>query len=94
MRSLGENQFQLVMAVLVVLSLFVDQQLRRHVPSWNSPQIDLLTFALGLAWVGRFVGFRQQQQQQRLRVLEDLCERLQRRTEALEDAERRRRSLP
>lgn len=94
MRTLGESQFHLVMAMLVILSVFGSQQVARALPAWRLPQVDLITFALGLVWIGRLFAFRSQRQQQQIDVLEDRLQRLQQRTEAVEDAERRRRSLP
>lgn len=94
MRSLGENQFHLLMGVLVVGSLFLDHLMRRAVATWTSPQVGLITFALGLVWVGLFAAHRARRSEERVRVAEDRVERLQQLVRALEDLERERRRLP
>jgi len=92
-RTLAERPFHLLMATLVVASLFVDQQ-AEHWPAWHMPHIGLVTFALGLVWIALFAAYRLRTLQQRIDVLEDRLERTSRRADALEDETRRRRGTP
>lgn len=94
MRTLSENHFHLLMGALVVGSLFLDDAARRGLPTWTMPKIGLLTFALGLCWVALFAGYRMRNLHDRMKVLEDRLERVDRRADALEDVERQRRRLP
>jgi predicted ATP-dependent Lon-type protease len=82
------------MATLCVAALFLDQEGARLLPGWNMPKVSLLTFALGAAWLGLFFVHRLRAMQQQVDVLTDRLERVTRRTEAMEDETRRRRSLP
>lgn len=93
MRTFGENQFHLLMAGLAVGSLFLDQFAQKALPTWTMPKIGLVTFALGLCWVALFAGHRVRNLHERMRVLEDRLQRVDRRADALEDVERRRRQL-
>ncbi len=58
MRSLGEHQFHLLMGVLVIGSLFLDRLMAKVVATWTPPQVGLITFALGMVWVGLFAAHR------------------------------------
>jgi hypothetical protein len=66
----------------------------KAVSTWTSPQVGLVTFALGMVWVGLFATHRAHKSGQRVRVAEDRLERLERLVRGLEDAERERRRLP
>ena len=94
MRSLNENQFHAVMGVLLVGSLFLDQGARAILPTWNPPEVGLMTLVLGLVWVGLFAAHRVRKCGDRVLVAEDRLERLQRRLDAMEDEERQRRPRP
>ena len=94
MRSLGENQFHLLMGILVIGSLFLDRLMTRMVATWTSPQVGLITFALGLVWVGLFAAHRARKTNDRVAVAEDKVDRLAQLVRALEDVERERRRLP
>jgi uncharacterized membrane protein len=94
MRSLGENQFHLLMGVLVIGSLFLDRLMAKVVTTWTSPQVGLITFALGLVWVGLFAAHRAAKSSERIAIAEDKVDRLAQLVRALEDLERERRRLP
>ncbi|MBK8096320.1 MAG: hypothetical protein IPK26_04390 [Planctomycetes bacterium] len=94
MRSLDEKQFHAVMAFLVLGSLVLDEQVKRVLPVWDAPKVTIVTFALGLVWVGLFAAYRLRTLAQAITVLHERLDRLQRRADALEDDTRRRRSLP
>lgn len=82
------------MATLCVAALFLDQEAPRLLPGWNMPKVSLLTFALGATWLGLLCLHRLRAMQQHMEGIADRLERMTRRTEALEDETRRRRSLP
>lgn len=94
MRSLPEPRFHLLMATLVVGSVLLDDQLPKVLPSWRMPAVGLVTFTLGLCWLALFAAHRIANLHARIEVLADQVERLQRRSDALEDDARSRRGLP
>lgn len=94
MRTLGEPGFHWLMAALVAGSLLLDQQARKALPTWSSPAVGMVTFALGLVWVGMACQHRIRELERQRDVLKDRIERLERRTDALLDDARRRRDLP
>jgi uncharacterized membrane protein len=94
MRSLGENHFHILMACLLVGSLFLDQAARNVLPTWSSPRVGVVTFALGLVWIGLFASYRQRLLHDRIKVLEDRLDRVSRKADLLEDDARRRRDVP
>lgn len=94
MRTLGENQFHLLMGTLAIGSLFLDDAARKALPTWTMPRVGLVTLALGLCWVALFAGYRMRNLSLRIKVLEDRLERVDRRADTLEDIERQRRRLP
>ena len=94
MRTLREQQFHLLMAFLVIASMFVDQNATKVLPFWNMTTIGLVTFALGLCWVALFAAHRIRNLHERILVLEERLERTSQRAEMLEDDARRRRGLP
>jgi hypothetical protein len=94
MRFPNDVPFHLRMAALVIGSLFLEQLAQKHLPHWSSPQIGIVTFVLGLAWVALFAFQLGKVSHDRVRVLEDRIERLTHRVDAAEDSQRARRSLP
>lgn len=94
MRFPNDTAFHLRMAALVIASLFLEHLAVTRLPNWSSPQIGIVTFVLGLAWVALFAFQHAKAQHDRLRVLEDRLDRLTHRVDADEDAQRARRSLP
>lgn len=94
MRSLPENQFHVLMGILLAGSLFLDRLMQKAVSTWTSPQVGLVTLALGMVWVGLFAAHRASKIEERARVSEDRVERLERLVRDLEAAERERRRLP
>jgi len=94
MRTLAEPQFHMLMALLLIGSLFLDQYVVKILPAWNMPSIGLVTFLLGMVWVALFAAHRFRNLHERIVVLEDRLDRNVTHTEALEDDARRRRGLP
>lgn len=94
MRTLAEPQFHMLMTALVVVSIALDQELPRLVPAWSMPKVGLATFTLGMCWLALFSAHRIANLHKRLEVLRDQLDRTARRTDALEDDARARRSLP
>jgi hypothetical protein len=82
------------MAALVIGSLFLEHLARTKLPGWSSPQIGIVTFVLGLAWVALVAFHHGRVMHDKLRVLEDRIDRLTQRVDVGEDAQRARRSLP
>ena len=94
MRFPNDKAFHLRMAAFVIGSLFLEHLAATRLPHWSSPQIGVVTFVLGLAWVALAAFHHARSMQDKLRVLEDKLDRLAARAEALEDDRRARRSLP
>ncbi len=94
MRFPNDTAFHLRMAALLVASLFLEQLAQKHLPQWTSPQIGIVTFVLGLAWVALAAFHHAKATQERVRILEAKVERLQAHTDALADDQRARRALP
>lgn len=94
MRNSGDLSLHLLMATLCVGALFLDQEAPRLLPALSIPKVSLLTFGLGTAWLAAFCMQRLRALQEQLDIASDRLERTTRRTEALEDESRRRRSLP
>ena len=94
MRFPNDTAFHMKMAALVIVSLFVEHNAPRWLPNWSAPQIGVITFVLGLAWVTLFASHHANATQERIRVLEDRLERTNQLAEMLADETRQRRSLP
>ncbi len=94
MRFPNDTAFHMKMAALVIVSLFVEHNAPRWLPNWSAPQIGVITFVLGLAWVTLFAAHHAQATQERIRVLEEKLERTTQLAETLADDSRHRRSLP
>ena len=48
----GQRTFHLVMALLVMISLAVDQQ---ALSSWRAGQVSMVSLGLAMAWLARYV---------------------------------------
>ena len=94
MRFPNDTAFHLRMAALVIGSMFLEHLATTRLPHWSSPQIGIITFVLGLAWVALAAFHHAKATQDRVKVLEAKLERLHALTEALADDQRSRRSLP
>ena len=94
MRFPNDTAFHMRMAALVIVSLFLEHLANTRLPNWSSPQIGIVTFVLGLAWVVLFAIHLNQALQDRIRVLEDKLDRVNQLAETLADDTRNRRSLP
>ena len=94
MRTISENQFHLVMGIAVAGSLFLDRGITAVLPTWNPPQVSLISLVLGLVWVGLFAAHRASQGRDAQRVANDRLDRLERRAAALEDDARHRSPHP
>ncbi len=94
MRFPNDTAFHMKMAALVIVSLFVEHNAPRWLPDWSAPQIGVITFVLGLAWVTLFAAHHAQATDDRVRVLEEKLERTTQLAETLADERRERRALP
>ena len=88
--NLQENQFHLIMAVLLVGSLFLDQLAASVMGAWNPPEIGFVTFVLGMVWVALLATHRAEIAREKLDVMQDRLERMERKLNAWEDEERAR----
>jgi len=84
MITVGERTFHLAMTVLVLASTLLDGAMRHVLPTWNPPQLGMVTFALGLVWVALAAGYRVRKLEERLRVLDDRIERSERKIDRLD----------
>ena len=89
MRTLQENQFHLLMGLLLVGSLFVDRAARAVLPTWSPPDVSVFTLVLAVIWMGMFTHYRGERLGDRIKVLEARLERAERRLDAQEDEGRR-----
>jgi hypothetical protein len=94
MRCPNDKAFHLRMAALLIVSLFFEHLASTRLPNWSSPRIGIVTFVLGIVWVGAAAFHASRAMQDRIRVLEDRLDRVTRQTEALEEGLRAKRSLP
>jgi len=94
MRSQNDAAFHLRMAALVVLSMFGEQLAATHLPDWSSPRIGVITFVLGMLWVGLFAWQHGTALHDRIRTLQGQLDALTARTDALEEDRRAHRALP
>ncbi len=90
MYGLSERGFHLLLGGLLLGSTFLDRAARALLPSWDPPQVSLLTLAIGLIWVALFAAHRGKNLEDRMRVLEDRLERSEQRVE-IHDVELARR---
>ena len=94
MRFPNDTAFHLRMAALVIASMFLEHLANTRLPNWSSPQIGVVTFVLGMAWVALLAMHHGQAMKDRIRVLEDRIDRTDQLAEMLADELRQRRSLP
>lgn len=94
MRFPNDMSFHMRMAALVIASLFLEHLANTRLPNWSSPQIGIITFVMGMAWIALFTMHHGVALQDRIRVLEDKLERTNQLAEMLADETRQRRSLP
>ena len=94
MRTISETQFHLVMGIAVMGSLFLNRGIMAILPTWNPPQVGLISFVLGLVWVGLFAAHRVSLGKDAQRVADDRLGRLEKRLDALEDEARQRLPRP
>jgi len=94
MSTLQEPQFHKLMAGLVAASVLVERQAPRWMHGLALPDVGLLTFTLGMAWLSLFAAHRMRAMSERIEALEQRLRRTAETTQALEDDARARRSLP
>jgi hypothetical protein len=94
MRFPDDKSFHLRMAALLIGALFLEQLAKKHLPHWSAPDVGIVTFVLGLAWVALAAFHHAKATQQRVAILTSKLERVEALAEALADDQRTRRSLP
>ena len=82
MRFPNDTQLHLRMAALVIGSLFLEQLAKKHLEHWTSPEIGIVTFVLGLAWVALTAFHHARTSEERLRVVEARLAKLDAQTQA------------
>ncbi len=88
---LQERSFHLVMGGVFLASCFLDEVMRRAEIAWNVPQLGFVSTIIGAVWLWRYFGWRNELLEERVRVLDDRCDRLLQRVDALDDEQRERR---
>ncbi|MFT4840273.1 MAG: hypothetical protein ACI8UD_000632 [Planctomycetota bacterium] len=94
MRFPNDTPFHMRMAALLIASLFLEHMANTRLDNWSSPQIGIVTFVMGMAWIMLFTMNHGVSLQDRIRVLEDKLERTNQLAEMLADETRKKRSLP
>jgi hypothetical protein len=86
-----DRTFHLVMAGLMLTSLFADQWAGRTA-LWDPPQVSMITLALAMVWMFRTAQLILKERDDRRRVLQDRLERAENKIAQLERelAERQR----
>ena len=85
MFSVGERSFHLSMLAMLIAALLLDNFIPDFLPDWRAPEVGILTFVIGLVWIGRYTAWRAELQDERTRVIEDRIARLDRLQRGLED---------
>lgn len=94
MRFPNDTPFHMRMAALLIASLFLEHMANTRLDNWSSPQIGIVTFVMGMAWIMLFTMNHGVSLQDRIRVLEDKLERTTQLAEMLAEETRKKRSLP
>jgi len=71
------NQLHLVFGLLFIGSIFLSGQAKKILPTWNDPEIHLLSLAVALLWLGTVF-------QRKIKALDDRCKVLKDRMERAE----------
>jgi hypothetical protein len=69
MRFPNDTPFHLRMAALLIASLFLEHMANTRLENWSSPQIGIVTFVMGMAWIMLFTMNHGVSLQDRIRVL-------------------------
>ncbi|MFT4512537.1 MAG: hypothetical protein ACI89X_002226 [Planctomycetota bacterium] len=94
MRFPNDTPFHMRMAALLIASLFLEHMANTRLENWSSPQIGIVTFVLGMAWIALFSMHNGVALQDRIRVLEGKLERTTELVERIANDTQQRRSLP
>lgn len=80
-----DTRLHLVFAVLFIGSFFLDEQMSKLLPTWSDPKVGLLSYVIGIFWMGSLILDRVRELQNKNRVLEDRIDRNKNKIRALED---------
>lgn len=79
-----EQNFHLMMGGVFLTTVIVEQFAQRLLPSWNPPDVGILTLVAATVWVARYAAWRNELSEEQHRVLISRVERLERTNEELE----------
>ncbi len=85
MTTISERTFHLLMGGLFLGSCFLDEGMRTAFPSWSPPEANLITMVIGMIWVARYAAWKQTTTAEKIWVIEDRVQRLEKVVGAVED---------
>ncbi len=80
-----DKRLQFVFALLFIGSFFLDDQVVKILPTWSDPKVGLLSYVIGIFWMGSLILDRMRDLENKHRVLEDRIDRHKNKIRALED---------
>ncbi len=78
------NQLHLVFGLLFIGSIFLSRQAQKLLPTWNDPEIHLLSLAIAFLWLGTIFHRKVKALDDRCKVLKDRLERAEAKIDWLE----------
>ncbi len=88
------NQLHLVFGLLFIGSIFLSSQAKKILPTWNDPEIHLLSLAVAFLWLGTIFQRKVKSLDDRCKVLKDRLERAQAKIDWLERDKAEKNRLP
>ncbi len=88
------NQLHLVFGLLFIGSIFLSNQAKKILPTWNDPEIHLLSLAVAFLWLGTIFQRKVKALDDRCKVLKDRLERANAKIDGLERDKAEQNRLP
>jgi hypothetical protein len=88
------NQLHLVFGLLFIGSFFLSGQAKKVLPTWNDPEIHLLSLAVAFLWLGTIFQRKVKALDDRCKVLKDRLERAQAKIDWLEREQAEKSPIP
>ncbi len=85
MTQIQERGFHLLMGALLVAACYFDRFMANSDLAWKPPEVGFVALTVGMVWIGRYAAWRSELTGERLKVMNDRIERLERKNNALED---------